>query len=92
MNDIAKLIDKLKGGWAPDATEIAVPQFDVLGWGWSQDGEQRSIIIAGEDSDGMLIFADVLWIDAYLNWAVIADGFLWLYTFEEAEKVRYLGG
>lgn len=91
-DDIARLIEKLKGGWAPDATMIDVPQYDVLGWGWSQDDEKHGLVIAGEDADGMIVIADVLWIDAYLGWAVIKEGFCWLYIGEEVDKVRYLGG
>jgi hypothetical protein len=32
----------------------------------------------------------VLWIDRYLTWALCTDGFWWLYTVEEGDKMRYL--
>ena len=89
---IVQLIEKLQSGWAPDARQIYVPQQDVLHWGFWQNARAQCVFIHGEDIDGGLIIAEVLWIDRNLEWCVSPEGFRWLYDNEESQKVRYLGG
>jgi hypothetical protein len=93
MSAIERLLERLQTGWAPKTDEIdrEIPQRDLIDWEWML--MSRHILLAGHNMDGRPRLTNaVLWIDQYLTWAVCPEGFWWLYTAEEGEKMRYLGG
>ncbi len=84
------LRERLLTGWQPRAGEIDrdVPQVDALDWEWSFDG--RTILCQTADRRPRL-YGDILYVNRYLDFALTAQAFLWLYDAEESEKIRFLG-
>jgi hypothetical protein len=94
---IKGLLQRLQTGWAPQADQIepAVPQVDALNWQWNfaDAGTISPLGISYQTIDRQLRkTADVLYIDEHMTYALTAEGLFWLYSSEESEKVRYLGG
>ncbi len=93
-----RLLERLQTGWAPIADELdpEIPMGDLTDWDfWKRTGRLVGWQIIWEgDPPGLdnKETGQVLWIDQYLTWALCDDGFWWLYTAEEGEKMRYLGG
>ena len=93
-----RLLERLQTGWSPNADEIdpAIAMGDLMDWefwkntdrliGWEIDWNVDAPGVDNKET------GEVLWIDENLDWALCADGFWWLYTREEGEKMRYLGG
>jgi len=93
MAAIERLLERLETGWAPKTDEIDrdIPQRDLIDWEWML--MERHILLAGHNIEGRARLTNaVLWIDPKLEWALCPEGFWWLYTAEEGEKMRYLGG
>jgi hypothetical protein len=91
MSATERLLERLQTGWAPDANDIYIAQYDLLDWRMAH--VNQCLILHGQDIEGWTIYAvDVLWIDEHLDCAVTPGGFFWLYDDQESEKVRYLGG
>jgi hypothetical protein len=93
-----RLLERLQTGWAPHADEIdpVIAMRDLMDWefwkktgrliGWEIDWNDDPPGVDNKET------GEVLWIDENLGWALCEDGFWWLYTREEGEKMRYLGG
>jgi hypothetical protein len=95
MSAIERLLERLQTGWAPKTDEIDrdVPQRDLIKWEFAPSFSRPTTVVIGFTIDRAVIRSDeILWIDEYLTWALCEDGFWWLYTAEEGEKMRYLGG
>jgi hypothetical protein len=95
---IERLLERLQTGWAPKTDEIdrEILKGDLTDWDfWKRTGHLIGWQITWDVEPPGLDnkeTGDVLWIDEHLEWALCADGFWWLYTREEGEKMRYLGG
>jgi hypothetical protein len=92
-----RLLERLQTGWAPRADEIdpSIQQQDLIDWRFVVASLSGRLMLFGtvDQSDGWRdLTYEVLWIDEHLTWALCEDGFWWLYTAEEGEKMRYLGG
>jgi hypothetical protein len=92
---IERLLERLQTGWPPKTDEIdrEIPQRDLIDWEWMLIDRHHHMLLAGHNMAGRpRLTGEVLIIDQYLEWAVCPEGFWWLYTAEEGEKMRYLGG
>ena len=96
--DIERLLQRLQSGWMPDAAEIdpAVKQRDISDWDFVVDRRTRKLALWGVvglmNHDWRDLTSEVLSIDPSLDWALCEDCFYWLYTREEGDKMRWLGG
>jgi hypothetical protein len=87
-----RLLERLQTGWAPNTDEIDrdIRQRDLIDWWFVPGHAAKRLRLFGDELADMT--GEVLIIDQYLTWALCDDGFWWLYTAEEGEKMRYLGG
>jgi hypothetical protein len=86
-----RLLEHLQTSWRVMGDEIdpEIAQHHLLAWEFAPD----QVRLCGEDMERQpLITGDILWFDNYLDWVLCEDGFWWLHTAEEGEKMRYLGG
>jgi hypothetical protein len=93
-----RLLQRLQTGWAPKADELGpdILMRDLMDWDfWKRTGRllgweiEWAVEPPGVD---LKETGEVLWIDEYLGWALCTDGFWWLHTREEGQKMMYLGG
>lgn len=90
-----RLLERLQTGWQPMADEIdpSVQQRDLIDWQFVVARRSGKLTLFGlVDLGWRDMTSEVLWIDRYLDWALCEDAFYWLYTAEEGEKMRWLGG
>ncbi len=90
------LLERLQTGWSPMTDEIdpAIPQHDLVDWQFVVARRSGKLTLFGclDLTAWRDMTYEVLWIDPSLDWALCDDGFYWLYTAEEGEKMRWLGG
>ena len=91
---MARLLERLQTGWQPMADEInpEIAQRDVVDWQFVVARRSGKLTLFGLVEGWRDMTYEVLWIDRFFDWALCEDGFYWLYTAEEGEKMRYLGG
>jgi hypothetical protein len=90
-----RLLERLQTGWQPHTDEIdpSVQQRDLVDWQFVVARRSGKLTLFGlVDLRWRDMTGEVWWIDPYFDWALCEDGFYWLYTAEEGEKMRWLGG
>ena len=73
-----RLLERLQTGWRPkrDEIDMRIPQHDLDGWEFL--AYRRGVHVMLRSASTREMSADIIWIDAGLEFALCEDGFWWL--------------